>query len=347
MQNYSQPFITIGIASYNYANYLTEAFEAIKRQKFRDFEILYADDGSTDESVSIIESFITKNPNMTIRLIVGENIGLFGNKQRLIDNAQGKYLMLCDADDWMDDDCLEILADAALRTDADRIVSEIRNVDGDKGRVMHIQSFPRNPSKWCETLHHGALYKLAVIRDNHIKIPDSLPDDFLFVTQFNLYAQTTHFVRKSLYNWRLHSVSESHRNWENNQWRGARLLKIVACTIQELDNQCQNNLTKQDIEDLRLYLLKHYCYYCIKDVTFIGSFNQAFREYDKMKKIMRLYFPKYKQSLFNRDKKLSPFRPKVHLAMEISCLLEKFHLFFPALRIYGIIMKVIGHRHSF
>ena len=345
MVGYSQPFITIGIASYNYANYLTEAFEAIKRQKFRDFEILYADDGSTDESVSVIESFITENPNMTIRLIVGENIGLFGNKQRLIDNAQGKYLMLCDADDWMDDDCLEILADAALRTDADRIVSEIRNVDGDKGQIMYVQSFPRNPSKWCEALHHGALYKLAVIRENHIKIPDSLPDDFLFVTQFNLYAQITHFVRKSLYNWRLHSVSESHRNWENNQWRGTRLLKIIACTIHELDDQCQNNLTKQDIDDLNLFLLKNYCFYCIKDVSSIQSLNKAIEEYNGMRKIMKKSFPEYNNFFFKRGIKNSPFRPRVHLAVAVSCVLEKVHLFFPILRIYGIIMRM-GHRHS-
>ena len=53
-----EPFITIGIASYNYANYLPEAFEAIRNQKFRDFEILYCDDGSTDESVEVIKGFI-------------------------------------------------------------------------------------------------------------------------------------------------------------------------------------------------------------------------------------------------------------------------------------------------
>ena len=345
MHNYSQPFITIGIASYNYASYLTEAFEAIKRQKFRNFEVLYADDGSTDESVSIIESFITKNPDMVIRLVVGNNVGLFGNKQRLIDNAKGKYLMLCDADDWMDDDCLEILAEAALTTDADRIVSEIRNVDGDKGKIMYVQSFPRKPSKWCEALHHGCLYKLAVIRDYHIKMPNSLPDDFLFITQFNVFAQSTHFVRKSLYNWRLHSVSESHKNWENNQWRGKGLLRKIAQMINKLDNQYQSNLTKQDIEDLRLYMLKNYCFYCFKDISSIQSHNSAFREYDDMRKIMRVNFPEYKCFLFKRGIKKSPFRLKVHLAIEVLCILEKVYLLFPMMRFYGIIMR-IGHRHS-
>jgi len=70
-----EPFITIGIASYNYANYLTEAFEAIRNQKFRDFEILYCDDGSTDESVEIIKGFIRDNPDLQIRLV--EKVPLF------------------------------------------------------------------------------------------------------------------------------------------------------------------------------------------------------------------------------------------------------------------------------
>ena len=47
------PFLTIGIASYNYAKWLMIAFEAIQRQTFKDFEILYCDDGSTDEDLCI------------------------------------------------------------------------------------------------------------------------------------------------------------------------------------------------------------------------------------------------------------------------------------------------------
>ena len=77
-----EPFITIGIASYNYANYLPEAFEAIRNQKFRDFEILYCDDGSTDESVEVIKGFIRDNPDLQIRLVEAENQGIIANKNR-------------------------------------------------------------------------------------------------------------------------------------------------------------------------------------------------------------------------------------------------------------------------
>ena len=79
------PFLTIGIASFNYGKYLTKAFEQIKKQNFNDFELLYCDDGSTDDSIDIIETIIRENPEMNIRLIKGENEGLLANRNRIIE----------------------------------------------------------------------------------------------------------------------------------------------------------------------------------------------------------------------------------------------------------------------
>lgn len=69
--NNNQPFITIGITVYNYSKYLQKGFDAIKRQGFKDYEIIYSDDCSTDNSCEIIERFIKENPSMNIRLIRG------------------------------------------------------------------------------------------------------------------------------------------------------------------------------------------------------------------------------------------------------------------------------------
>lgn len=339
-----KPFITIGIASYNYAHYLRQAFEAIKRQSFRDFEVLYSDDGSTDDSVSLIKSFIAENPNMEIRLLRGENVGVMGNKQRLIDNARGVYLMLCDADDWMDDNCLEVLANAAKQSGADRIVSEIRNIDGDDGGVMYVQSFSRHPSKWCEALHHGALYKLSVIRENHITMPETLPDDFLFVTQFNLFAKSTFFVRTSLYNWRLHRRSESHRNWQNSGWRGVNLLENIFHFVAGLKENYSDYFEQSDYQALNLFFAKNYCFYAIKDISVIRPMRTAREEYIRLRSLMKREVPNYSGLIFKRRVQDSPFRPKIHYAVCILCALEKLHLLFPALMVYGALFtRKNGH----
>ena len=139
VQAEKKPFITIGIASYNYAEYLPKAFEAIRRQRFTDYEILYCDDGSTDDSLPVICGLIADHPEMQIRLVAGENGGIMTNKNRILENARGEYLMICDADDWMDDNCLQVLGETARRTGADRVVSSAKEVDDD-GRV--VNTFP-------------------------------------------------------------------------------------------------------------------------------------------------------------------------------------------------------------
>ena len=106
-----KPLFTIGIASYNYANYIKKLLSSIKEQTFKDYEILISDDFSTDNSLQVINEFIEENPDLCVRVIVAEkNEGLVANKNKLIKNCNGKYLMLCDADDWMSKDCLSEIA---------------------------------------------------------------------------------------------------------------------------------------------------------------------------------------------------------------------------------------------
>lgn len=337
MSKETQPFITIGIASYNYAHYLLEAFEAIKRQSFKDYEVLYADDGSTDDSVSVIERLIAENPNMDIRLVRGENIGVMGNKQRLIDHARGKYLMLCDADDWMDDDCLETIAHEAMQTGADRIVTEFKNIDGNTGRLLFVQTFPKKPSKWCEVLHHGAAYRRSAIIENGIAMPETPPDDLQFVTVFNIFASSTAFIRKSVYNWRLHSGSLSNHNWESNAWRGYSLLHNMFAFLSDMKEEYGYCLSQADIDDIQALLVKHYYYYLIKDVSAIRPAKRMYSEYSKMRRLMKANIPNYETSMIRRKFKDSPFRIKAYCAIWLMGLLECIHLLYPSLLVYGFL----------
>ena len=333
----NQPFITIGIASYNYSQYLLEAFEAIKRQSFTDFELLYADDGSTDDSVEIITKIIADNPQLNIRLLSGHNLGVSGNKQRIIDNAFGKYVMLCDADDWMEDNCLAVLADVAIATDADRIVSEIRKVNGTTDGTINVQKFSRYPSKWCEVLHHGTLYKLSTIRDNNIHMIDSTPDDFLFILQFNLFAESTVFVRRCIYNWRIHSDSESNKNKATSDWRGSKLLNNMISFLNELNSSYPDRITAEDRTMIQAYLIKCYYYYLLEDIAPIEPYSAALSEY----KIYRQFFSEHVENYLD-NKYLSffehsPFRFQIKTALFILSHIEKMNLMCSVLRIYGYI----------
>lgn len=96
MNRYVLPRVTVLMPVYNCAPYLAEAMQSILRQTFTDFEFLIIDDGSTDESVAIIQGF----QDSRIRLIHnGTNIGLVASLNKGLELAKGEFIARMDADD--------------------------------------------------------------------------------------------------------------------------------------------------------------------------------------------------------------------------------------------------------
>lgn len=90
------PPITVLFPVYNASAYLKEAMDSILNQTFKEFEFLVINDGSTDESVEIIESY----EDGRIRLVHNEeNLGLIATLNKGIDLIDSKYIVRADADD--------------------------------------------------------------------------------------------------------------------------------------------------------------------------------------------------------------------------------------------------------
>lgn len=90
------PAITCLMSVYNGEKFLKEAIDSILNQTYTNFEFLIINDGSTDDSVKIIESY----DDPRIRLVHNEqNIGLTKSLNKGIDLAKGKYIARMDADD--------------------------------------------------------------------------------------------------------------------------------------------------------------------------------------------------------------------------------------------------------
>jgi glycosyltransferase involved in cell wall biosynthesis len=92
----NRPKITVLMPVYNGETYLREAIESILAQSFRDFEFLIINDGSTDQSVSIIKSYYDPR----IRQIDNDqNMGLVNTLNKGLLIAQGEYIARMDCDD--------------------------------------------------------------------------------------------------------------------------------------------------------------------------------------------------------------------------------------------------------
>lgn len=324
----NDPFVTIGIASYNYARFLPRAFEAICRQKFRDFEVLYCDDGSTDDSVAVIRSFIESNPDMDIRLVEGKNGGVMANKNRILENARGEYVMLCDADDWMDDDCLELLADAAKKTGADRVIAGFRNVIDRGGGVLEtgqVEEVPPHPSKWNQFQHHGCLYRRAVCVEQDVWFrPDHYPDDFDFIERLNARCGQAAFVHKVVYNFYHNGTSTSSTTDTSSPWYTVNLFESITALTSEL----LPGLEGEDYWQLQAVVMRIYFADVFSPKVRTGS------EHDRLTDLLYACMPDCLQNplLYRKDR--SPFRTSTYYKSLVLTILMRCGLLKAAAALY-------------
>lgn len=101
----SNPEITILMPVYNAELYLRQAVDSILNQTLTDFEFLIINDGSTDSSLEILNSYTDSR----IRIINQENVGVAKALNTGLDHAKGKYIVRMDADDISYPERVEVL----------------------------------------------------------------------------------------------------------------------------------------------------------------------------------------------------------------------------------------------
>ena len=99
--------ISVIIPVYNTEKYIVECIESVLENKFKDYEIICVNDGSTDSSPELIDALAQKHD--CIKLITQENQGQSAARNIAIRNASGKYLYFLDSDDKISPDTLESL----------------------------------------------------------------------------------------------------------------------------------------------------------------------------------------------------------------------------------------------
>lgn len=101
--------ISVIITNYNYESYISECINSVLNQKYKDFEIIIVDDGSTDNSKEIIMDFERKYKNI-VRYIFKANGGQASAFNEAFKIAKGEIITFLDADDFWYEDKLEIIA---------------------------------------------------------------------------------------------------------------------------------------------------------------------------------------------------------------------------------------------
>ena len=111
--------LSVIVPVYNMEKYLSRCLDSIIDQTLQDIEIVCVDDGSTDSSPVILQSYAEKDSR--IHIISKQNGGLVSARKAGVKAATGKYIGYVDSDDWIDPVMYESMCDCADNHQADMV----------------------------------------------------------------------------------------------------------------------------------------------------------------------------------------------------------------------------------
>ncbi|HYO77547.1 MAG TPA: glycosyltransferase [Thermoanaerobaculia bacterium] len=180
--------MTVLMAVFNGGAYLREAIDSILAQTFTDYEFLIVDDGSTDDTPSVLRSY----RDARIRVLTNErNLGLTASLNRGLRDARGEWIARQDADDRSHPERLQ--RQLAFVAAHDRLVvagTQARIIDA-RGRAAGISRKPRTPTgiAWCSVFHNPLLHSSVIFRRDAILEAGGYDEAYPFNQDFELWSR--------------------------------------------------------------------------------------------------------------------------------------------------------------
>lgn len=132
--------VSIIVPVYNVENYLDKCLDSLINQTLQDIEIIVINDGSTDNSQSIIDSYQDKYPKL-IKVIRQPNQGISVARNKGLEQAKGQYIAFIDSDDYADKNMLQKAYDHIKKEQADIVVWNYYEVNS-SAEILKKQTIP-------------------------------------------------------------------------------------------------------------------------------------------------------------------------------------------------------------
>lgn len=217
--------VSVILCVYNEEKYIAQAIESILNQTLTDWELIVVNDGSTDGTLDIINSYSDER----IKVIDQENIGPGASRNKALKIVKGDYVAFLDGDDWFTSEALEESYNEAVLKDTDILMFQMINYDDESGRIyendwFNLNSFdesfddrvfsPEDTKDFLFDLSVGAcqkLYKNSFLKKAGVEFVEGIYfEDMPFFFEIYLKAQRIAILRKHFYYRRKHSSSITH-----------------------------------------------------------------------------------------------------------------------------------------
>lgn len=218
--------VSIIVPIYNGEKYLNQCLDSLSNQTLKNIEIICVNDGSTDKTSSILNTYSAKDNRF--KIITTENHGQGSARNTALNEANGEYIAFIDADDWIELNSIELLYKNAKLNDLDMLFFQMVNYMQSSDTFVstdlyNIKSFENNGIDGNMVFNHNTthdflfeipvgpvskLYKRQFLESNNLRFSEGIffEDNSFFYNAY-FYCEKAGFLKKQLYYRRRHDES--------------------------------------------------------------------------------------------------------------------------------------------
>ncbi len=257
------PLVTVLLCTFNDETYIEESIQSILDQTYKNFEFIILNDGSTDNTKQIIQSF----DDPRIRYLEHEkNKGLEDSKNWGIEEARGKYIAYIDGDDLALSDRLSTQTKYMEQNPDVGLCASAVAVFGTKNNYYH--SAETDLEIRCRTLvgtpltHPSCMIRTSVLKEHNIRYNKNFPaaEDHPFMLELLKVTKAYCFPKVLLrYRWHEQNVSITNRTIQKESAERARDLafkELVGIEITEKEKEVFVDFWRDRCEPTQIKILE-------------------------------------------------------------------------------------------
>lgn len=218
------PKISVIIPVYNTEKQLKRCLDSVLNQTLSDIEVLCVNDGSTDNSLQILQAYALQSKGVLKVINLAKNSGACAARNLGLQAAQGEYIGFIDSDDYVDLNFYEALYQKAITENADiakALLKEIKTDGTEEVCDLNAAIEQENDKFLFSYQWTTAIYRRDLLTKHHISLPADLTiaEDDVFLFHCVLHANKVATLRHVFYYYmrRLNSLHENKISLEKMQ----------------------------------------------------------------------------------------------------------------------------------
>lgn len=227
MNQLQVPELSVIIPVYNVEKYIERCCESLFNQTMKDnIEFIFIDDCSPDKSINLIKSIIKKYPAREHQVKIihhNKNKGLAGARKTGIEAAQGKYLIHCDSDDWIEKNMYETMYKTACQEKSDMVICDYF-VNYPHSEKIIRQDVPHSNNNLLSKLIRGDLHNnvwTKMIRkeiylnfDSVYEEGVNMWEDVSVISRLTFYCNKISHISEPLYHYSQENINAYTQKWK-------------------------------------------------------------------------------------------------------------------------------------